>query len=203
MFDAETFGQSECGVGRPSHNQSLVGTARRAVRDFSHTRRAGPARPTRAFGLRRKLLVGCIGLIGFTSCATRGRNELPSSSPRAEQIHEALNQTVIPFVDLENVSIEDALKFWSEKSRELHPLHFQFKYVIQYPMVYTSGSSINGGPTVTANPVRMKTSVTVHRKNITSERLLDEICGQANFQWRIMGRVIVVKPSGTAAAGSS
>jgi hypothetical protein len=36
--------------------------------------------------------------------------------------------------------------------------------------------------------------VTVRRKNITSERLLDEICQQSNSTWTILGRVIVVKP---------
>jgi type IV secretory pathway VirB9-like protein len=40
--------------------------------------------------------------------------------------------------------------------------------------------------------------VIVRRKNITSARLLDEICRQSNFTWAILGRVIVVKPRALA-----
>ena len=140
--------------------------------------------------MKRELIIACVGLAVVTSCATRGRNELPSSSPRAAEIQKNLNQTVIRSVDLENASLENALKVWTELSRQSHPLHFDFRHVISYPMTYSKQSAAPGGVR-TAVP-----KVTVRRKNITSAHLLDEICHQANFVWVIMGRVIVVKPSG-------
>jgi hypothetical protein len=150
--------------------------------------------------VKREVIIACVGLAVVTSCATqRGRNELPSSSPRAAEIHKNLNRTMIPTVDLENVSLEEALKVWAELSRENHPLHFDFKHVISYPMTYSKQTTAQGGThtAATAVPPRSPPKVTVRRKNITSGHLLDEICHQANFVWTIMGRVIVIKPSGS------
>jgi hypothetical protein len=125
-----------------------------------------------------------------------GKTEMPSSSPRAGEIRTAMNQTVIPVVDLENVKAEDALKFWDDASHTYHPQHFKFVHVISYPMTYTVQTTAPGEthrvPAVI--PVSKPQKVSVHRKNITSKRLLDEICQQANFVWTIMGREIIIKP---------
>jgi hypothetical protein len=143
--------------------------------------------------VKRELIIACVGLAVVTSCATqRGRSELPSSSPRAAEIHKNLKSTVIPAVDLENVSLEEAVRVWAELSRENHPLHFDFQHVISYPMTYTKQTTAQGG---TAVPPPTALKVTVRRKNITSGHLLDQICHQANFNWIIMGREIVIKPS--------
>jgi hypothetical protein len=121
---------------------------------------------------------------------------MPSSSPRAEEIRKAMNQTVIPEVDLENVKAEDALKFWEDASRTYHPQHFKFTHVISYPMTYTVQTTAPGETrrVPTAAPVPTQAKVTVRRKNITSKQLLDEICHEANLVWTIMGRAIVIKP---------
>lgn len=146
--------------------------------------------------MKRELIIACVAVTVLSSCATPlGRNELPSSSPRSAEIHKALNQSVIPEVDLENVSLEDAIRVWAETSREYHPLHFEFRHVISYPMTFTMQPT-KQVPTRTAPP-----RVTARRKNITSRRLLDEICHQANFVWTIMGRMIVIKPGGSASDG--
>jgi hypothetical protein len=135
----------------------------------------------------------------LSSCATQsGRNELPSSSPRAAEIHKALNRTVIPQVDLENVSLEDAIKVWAETSRQYHRLHFEFRHTISYPMTFSMRPTKQGASTVSP---RAPPKVTVRRKNITSGHLLDEICHQANFTWTIMGRVIVIRPGASTSDG--
>ena len=107
-----------------------------------------------------------------------------------------MNRTVIPEVDLENVKAEDALKFWDEMSRTYHPQHFKFVHVISYPITYTVQTTAPGEtrrvPAVAPPPTSH--NVTVRRKNITSKRLLDEICRQDNLVWTIMGRAIVIKP---------
>jgi hypothetical protein len=125
-----------------------------------------------------------------------GRSELPSSSPRAAEIQKALDQTVIPVVDLENMKAEDALKSWEDMSRTYHPQHFKFVHVMSYPITYTVQTTAPGEtrrvPTAAAVPTQAK--VTVRRKNITSKQLLDEICHEANLVWTIMGRAIVIKP---------
>jgi hypothetical protein len=107
-----------------------------------------------------------------------------------------MNQTVIPMVDLENVNVEDALKFWEGTSRTYHPQHFKFVHVISNPITYTVQTTASGAthnaPVIVPAPTLSK--VTVRRKNITSKQLLDEICHEANLVWTIMGRAIVVKP---------
>ena len=148
--------------------------------------------------MKRELIVGCLVVI-FSSCSSvghLGRNESPSSSPRAPEIRKALNQTVIPEIDLENVKPEEALRRWAQASQAHHPQHFEFRHVISYPMTYSLQPTKPGGsPRVVSGAVSQTLArVTVRRKNITSERLLDEICQQSNSTWTILGRVIVVKP---------
>ena len=152
--------------------------------------------------MKRELILGCL-LAVFSSCSSvghLGRNELPSSSPRAPEIRKALNQTVIPEIDLENVKPEEALQSWARASRDHHPQHFDFRHVISYSTTYSLQSTKQGGSpeSVSSTASQSVARVTVRRKNITSERLLDEICRQSNFKWTILGRVIVVKPSGLA-----
>jgi hypothetical protein len=157
--------------------------------------------------VKRELIIGCAAIAVFSSCSTAshlGRNELASQSPRAPEIRKALNQTVIPEVNLENVTVEDAMKAWAQASRTHHRLRFRFDFVISPPMLPTQ-SITQGTPsavTPTASPQRVS-HVTVRRKNITSERLLDEICQQSNYVWTIMGRVIVIKPRGSTAGTPS
>ena len=141
----------------------------------------------------------------FSSCSTAshlGRNEVASQSPRAPEIRKALNQTVIPELDLENVTVEDAMKAWAEASRAHHRLHFGFKFVIS-PAMLPMQSITQGTPAAVAPTALPQTvaHVTVRRRNITSVRLLDEICQQSNSVWTIMGRVIVIRPRGTSAGG--
>ena len=150
--------------------------------------------------VKRKVIVSCLVVALFSSCSNLGRNELPSSSPRAPEIRKAMNQTVIPEVDLENVKLEEALQIWSQASRSYHPQHFEFRYMISYPMTYSMQPTKAGGlPNVVSAAAPQNTArVIVRRKNITSARLLGEICRQSNFTWAILGRVIVVKPRALA-----
>ena len=107
-----------------------------------------------------------------------------------------MNRTVIPQVDLENVKPEDALKFWTEASSTAHPQHFKFQHVLSYPMVYSKATAASAAQNLPAIPATVALhNVTVRRKNITSKRLLDEICHQANLSWIIAGKVILVKPA--------
>ena len=146
--------------------------------------------------MKRTVILGCLTAMLGLSCSHLGQNEVRSSSPRAPEIQKALNQTVIPEAVLDNVKIDEALQFWSRESQEHHPLRFEFRYLISYPMTYSMTPARPGETsrmvpsTVTPSAAR----VNVRRKNITSARLLDEICRQANFSWTILGRVIVVKP---------
>jgi hypothetical protein len=150
--------------------------------------------------VKRGLMIACVAVAVFSSCATHSeRNELPSSSPRAPDIQQSLDQTVISEIDLENESLEDALKAWHKASLGNHPQHFDFRYAISHPLTFSSQPVRQGvAPTASApTPAR----ITVRRKNITSARVLDEICEQSGNSWIIMGRVIVVRP-GAATAGA-
>jgi hypothetical protein len=147
--------------------------------------------------MKRELIIACLAVSVCSSCATHsGQNELPSSSPRAPEIQKALNQTVIPEIDLEYVTPEYAVKMWAELSQRYHPQHFEFRHAISHPMVFAPQQVRQGGPPAAISPPvpQRAVHVTVRRKNITSARLLDEICQQSDFVWTIMGRMIVLKP---------
>ena len=162
--------------------------------------REGHVAKTTRGPVKRKVIVSCLVVALVSSCSHLGRNELPSSSPRAPEIRKALNRTVIPKVDLENVKPEEALQVWSQASRSYHPQHFEFRYMISYPMTYSMQPAKPGElpRMVPAAAPQNTAQVIVRRKDITSKRLLDEICHQAKLSWTIMGRVIVVKPRGLA-----
>jgi hypothetical protein len=162
--------------------------------------REGHVAKTTRGPVKRKVIVSCLVVTLVSSCSHLGRNELPSSSPRAPEIRKAMSQTVIPEVDLENLKPEEALQFWSQASRSYHPQHFEFRYMTSYPMTYSMQPTQPGeSPRMVSAAASTNTAqVIVRRKNITSKRLLDEICHQANLSWTIMGRVIVVKPRAVA-----
>jgi len=142
--------------------------------------------------VKQELILGCLVMAVFSSCSHLGQSEQPSSSPRADEIRAAMNRTVIPEIDLENVKAEDALKYWQETSRTYHPQHFKFVHVMSYPTSFTVPGATGNASAVVPAPTLHK--VTVRRKNITSKRLLDEICHQANLVWTIMGRAVVIEP---------
>ncbi|HVM63154.1 MAG TPA: hypothetical protein VMV72_20005 [Verrucomicrobiae bacterium] len=154
--------------------------------------------------MKRQLIIGCVAATLVSACAThQWRNELPSSSPLAARIQNALNQTVISQVEIQNLTLEKTMKMWQKLSVGSHHQAFDFHYVISHPVSYTSQpiqqSGAQGAPAVsTLGSVR----ITILRKNITSARLLDEICGQANYSWIIMGREIVLRP-GTASTAAT
>lgn len=154
--------------------------------------------------MKRTLIIACVVVAVCSSCAThQGRNELPSSSPRAPDIQKSLDRTVIPEIDIENASLEDALKAWHKASLDSHSQHYDFRYAISHPMIFSSQPVQQGGsqsvPAAASAPP--PPHITVRRKSITSARLLDEICQQSNTSWLIMGRVIVVRP-GAPASGT-
>jgi hypothetical protein len=148
--------------------------------------------------VKRKPTIALVAAAILSACAThQGRNELPSSSPRAKDIQKSLDQTVISEVDVESVSLDDALKAWHNASQASHATRFDFRYALSHPVNFSSQPTTQAAPaTSPATPAK----ITVHRKNITSARLLDEICQQSNCSWVIMGRVIVIRPRDTAVA---
>jgi hypothetical protein len=141
--------------------------------------------------MKLQVIIACAVVALFSACSHLGQNEQKSASPRAAEIRAAMNRTVIPEVDLQSVKAEDALKFWSENSRTYDPRHFKFQHLLSYPAVYSKGTVA-----MSALPERTP-KVTVRRRNITSERLMDEICTQANLEWMIAGRVVLVRPRST------
>ncbi|MGD1017697.1 MAG: hypothetical protein ABSA12_00110 [Verrucomicrobiia bacterium] len=150
--------------------------------------------------MKQTLIIACVAVAVCSSCAThRERNELPSSSPRAPDIQKSLDQTVIPEIDIENKSLEDAVKAWHKASLNSHAQRFDFRYAISHPLVFTSRpaqpAASPSAPLAASVPSPAR--ITVRRKNITSARLLDEICQQSDTSWLIMGRVIVVRPRAT------
>ena len=134
-------------------------------------------------------------------CATRGQQEMPSHSPIVRQIRARLDSAVIPKVDLENVRVDQALIYWAAESRNYQPMHAKFQYVPTFPppaknSVATAGPATNDTQSAALDYLP---KVTVHRRSITSKRLLDSICHQANLVWTITGAVIIITPSSTPA----
>ena len=147
--------------------------------------------------MNRPLIVGCVAAITLSACATyQGRSELPSASPRAKDIQKSLDHTVISKVDVESVSLDDAMKAWHDASQASHATRFDFRYAISHPMTFVSRPTAQ---TAQATTPSTPPKITVRRKNITSARMLDEICRQSNCTWVIMGRVVVIQPRNTAA----
>lgn len=149
--------------------------------------------------MKLHLMLACVVLVFGAACASRGRQEGASHSPRASYIRADMDLAVLPVVDLENVRVDQALNYWSIQSRTYHPRHAKFPYVPTFPP--PPKKEVSGA--VATNPGAQTTGmdhlskVTVRRRDITSKRLLDEICRQANLTWTITGRTIIIKPSDT------
>jgi len=102
--------------------------------------------------VKQELILGCLVMAVFSSCSHLGQSEQPSSSPRADEIRAAMNRTVIPEIDLENVKAEDALKYWQETSRTYHPQHFKFVHVMSYPTSFTVPGATGNASAVVPHP---------------------------------------------------
>jgi hypothetical protein len=136
-------------------------------------------------------MIGIAALAVLTACAHFGERELPSPTPRAAEINTAMDAALIPQIDLRRVPAGAAVQAWSEANRTAHPQPFTVKYFIVRPTTFTAGTA-TPAPALKKEPM-----VTVRRKNVTSKKLLNEICRQADWVWMVRGKTIVIGPRGS------
>ena len=100
----------------------------------------------------------------------------------------ALDYTVIPAVTLQGADVMAALSAWARESRGHNSHRTPFFYACS---VATPAPGPDG---VVPAPAR----ITLSLKNVTSRRLLDEICRQGGLVWWVERKTIMIGPPGSA-----
>lgn len=115
-------------------------------------------------------------------------------------IFNRLNNIIIPFVDFENTTIEEALDFLRLRFREIESDSTEARqgmsFVIRKPS--TASGSDNDDDTLDAElptiPDWNRTPILLRGRNLTMLQILDESCRQSNLRWEITARGIIIEP---------
>ena len=114
-----------------------------------------------------------LAILIFTSCTHMGRNELPSERSDAPHLRRFIQKMVIPEIDLNDASLEDAIQFLVKSGSENnHP-----------------SMSI-----IAMHEVKIETGITIHGKDLSFFDVLDEICDQSGMKWQIIGKILIFNP---------
>ena len=113
-----------------------------------------------------------------------------------------LDQIIIPIVQFENTSVEEALDYLRLRARELDPeldnRRRGMGYMNRTQSVQATGENDDESDSLDAmsetNTTFMNPGITMSAKNIPLRQALDMICTQAGLTWKTSGGRIVVEP---------
>ena len=139
-----------------------------------------------------RVAAGCC-LIALGACAHQAQPGPQRMAPLrkgqpVETVDAALDYTVIPAVTLQGADVMAALSAWARESRGHNSHRTPFFYACS---VATPAPGPDG---VVPAPAR----ITLSLKNVTSRRLLDEICRQGGLVWWVERKTIMIGPPGSA-----
>lgn len=127
--------------------------------------------------------------------------DTPSEQPIAlsdteRLVRTHLNQIVIPTIDLENVSVEEAIDFFRLRVRELYPTGDStvrgMSFVIRKPSIDGNGEEPLDTEIASREPEHSTIDILAH--NITAKNALDMICEKAGYRWGITEYCIELTP---------
>lgn len=115
-------------------------------------------------------------------------------SDKERSVHNHLKQTIIPLIDMEKVSLEEAIDFFCLRLREIEPTADStvtgLSFVIRNPRLINAGAL-----DVDTAPIgRPQTTITLSEMDITAKQALNLICAQAGYRWQITEQAIELTP---------
>ncbi len=135
-----------------------------------------------------------------SSTATVSAEEVPrpdeviALSDAERSVHKHLKQTIIPLIDMEKVSLDEAIDFFRLRLQEIGPAGDNtvsgLSFVIRNPrLLHGSGVDTAAAPMGQPQP-----TITLSETDITAQQALNLICEQAGYRWQITGDAIELNP---------
>ncbi len=135
-----------------------------------------------------------------SSAATVVAKKIPPSgdvialSDTERSLLRHLKQTVIPLIDMEKVSLHEAVDFFRLRLQEIGPAGdvtvSGLSFVIRNPHLLNDGV-----PDAASTPMdQPQPTITLSEADITAQQALNLICEQAGYRWQITGDAIELNP---------
>ncbi len=144
--------------------------------------------------ITQSLLALGVLILALMPLVFTGKFRLTDTRSNASPIDEAMsdeqylrykiNNIVIPLVNFDNTTIEEALDFIKLRARELDPAEKESQRDLGFIFIKPSVKD------TTIQPLRVNTQ----GKNLTLGQVLDSMCQEAKLQWKIAGDTIVLEP---------
>lgn len=123
------------------------------------------------------------------------RDEVVAISDAERAIRDHLNQVVIPSIDFENISIEEAMDFLRLRTREIEPTGEStlrgISFVVRKPAISSHGDE---GLDAEPSPPDQGRLISVQAENITMSKALDLICEKGGYRWSLEDHHIILTP---------
>ena len=129
---------------------------------------------------------------------------ITDADPAEQYLRAKINNIVIPLVDFDNATVEEALDFLRLRARELDPAEAESRrgigFIIRKPTippteeVNHNGEALDASADVQMGPSVMALRVNTKGSNMTLRQVLDLMCKEAKLQWKIAEGKVVFEP---------
>ena len=114
-------------------------------------------------------------------------DEVIALSDSAQSVRSMLNETIIPDIDLDNATLEEAMDHLRLLARENDP-QLNLSFIIRRPRISSTDSL---SPEMILSD---KHQITIYEKNITLTKALNLICLKGNYRWKNTEHGILLTP---------
>jgi len=116
-------------------------------------------------------------------------DEVIALSDTERLIRSMLNELVIPIMDLDNATLEEAIdNVLGLQPRELDPQQRTLSYIIRRPRTFSTD------PLDPEISLSYQQPITIYEKNITLTKALNLICLKTHYRWEITDHGILLTP---------
>lgn len=121
-------------------------------------------------------------------------DEVIALSDAERGVHKRLKRTIIPLIDMERVSLDEAIDFFRLRLQEIGPAGDStvsgLSFVIRNPRLLKDDAV----DTAAAPMGQPQPTITLSETDITAQQALNLICEQAGYRWQITGDAIELNP---------
>ena len=121
------------------------------------------------------------------------------ADPAEQYLRDKINNIVIPIVDFDDTTVEEALDFLRLRARELDPAEEESRkglgFIIRKPSVIDpKNGTLYTGADAQTGPNLMSLTVNTKGRNMTMSQVLDLMCIEAKLQWKIAEGKVILEP---------
>jgi hypothetical protein len=114
-----------------------------------------------------------MSILVLNACCHMGKYEVASDFGESGKTRNHIRQMGIPEVDLQEVSIVDAISFLVESGGRNNEVGMSIVYM---------------------DPTEQDSKISIRKQDVSFFDVLEEICRQSGMRWKIDGKVVIINP---------